>query len=511
MMPVLLIVFMITAPMLAATGCASTCRRRSRRKPVDQRSRSSSRCRRTGKLFLGRDEVALGPIAAAVRAKLGADRDRAIHLRGDREAAYGEMVAVMGQLSASGFAKVALITNARRAGATAPAQPLHRTEPRGSVAAHIRSLAVQPHWLRPAAVAAVIGLHAAVLFVVPWPGQEAVVTAPLAVVVVPQGAPMSSMETPPDPYRGCRGAPDVHRVGGQRRGRSRRDGGAHRADARAARRGHRDKARRDRRCASTGSRCARGHAAEPRRAHRPQGAARDPSGANRRARRSQRGEGGRNVSQDSPQQSTMPLNAAAEIASIDAQESKPPKTIMAASPQADQAAPVKPDQQAAPVAERTGPVQQAMRTEPNQAMVRDRPTVAILRSPTTRSPRRKKRRRSPRRTPWRRRAASASSPSRPSPNAGVAGSAASSTYRALVMAELNRRKFYPPGAREHGVVFVTFSVSSSGRVSSSHISRSSGVSALDGAVLQMMRSVSLPPPPDGSLSGTAPIRFAPPN
>jgi protein TonB len=178
-----------------------------------------------------------------------------------------------------------------------------------------------------------------------------------------------------------------------------------------------------------------------------------------------------------------------------------------ANPRADQAAPVKPE--LAPAAERTGPVQQAMRTEPNEAMVRGRPdrgdpTIANDKKPA----REKEEKKKPKARAMASTAASASSPSRPSPDAGVAGSAASATYRALVMAELNRRKFYPPDARDQrGVVVVTFAIGSSGSVTSSRISRSSGVSALDGAVLQMMRSVSLPPPPGGSFHATAPIRF----
>ena len=49
----------------------------------------------------------------AVRAKLGDDRERAIHLRGDREVSYGEVIAVVDQLAAGGFLKVALLANAR--------------------------------------------------------------------------------------------------------------------------------------------------------------------------------------------------------------------------------------------------------------------------------------------------------------------------------------------------------------------------------------------------------------
>jgi biopolymer transport protein ExbD/biopolymer transport protein TolR len=45
-----------------------------------------------------------------VRAKLGANASALIHLRGDREASYGEVVAVMDELARAGFVKIALIT-----------------------------------------------------------------------------------------------------------------------------------------------------------------------------------------------------------------------------------------------------------------------------------------------------------------------------------------------------------------------------------------------------------------
>ena len=75
--------------------------------------------------------------------------------------------------------------------------------------------------------------------------------------------------------------------------------------------------------------------------------------------------------------------------------------------------------------------------------------------------------------------------------------------------ELHRLKFYPSGARDvRGVAYVTFAIGSSGAVTSLSIGRSSGNSPLDGAVLQIMRSVSLPPPPPGgSFRATAPAHF----
>jgi biopolymer transport protein TolR len=121
-MLVLLIVFMITAPMLAA-GMRVDLPQAKSAQPVDPKEPVIITVQKDGKLFLGRDEIAAGQVAQTLRAKLGADRDRAIHLRGDRDVVYGEVVAVMDQLAANGFVKVALIANARGTqGAAAPAQ-----------------------------------------------------------------------------------------------------------------------------------------------------------------------------------------------------------------------------------------------------------------------------------------------------------------------------------------------------------------------------------------------------
>jgi periplasmic protein TonB len=95
--------------------------------------------------------------------------------------------------------------------------------------------------------------------------------------------------------------------------------------------------------------------------------------------------------------------------------------------------------------------------------------------------------------------------------AGAAtGAVSTATYRSLVIAELSRHKQYPPAALSGGVqgtVVVTFTIGPSGRVVGHTITRSSGSSALDGAVHRMMSAISLPPPPGGIYRATAPVEF----
>src|ERR1700730_4556529 len=115
-MLVLLIVFMITAPMLAA-GMIIDLPKAKSAQPLDPREPVIVTIAKGGKLYVGRDEVARAALAAAVRAKLGDDQNRQIYLRGDRDVIYGEIVAVMDQLALSGLAKMALVANASSAAA----------------------------------------------------------------------------------------------------------------------------------------------------------------------------------------------------------------------------------------------------------------------------------------------------------------------------------------------------------------------------------------------------------
>ena len=119
-MLVLLIVFMITAPMLAAGMLVDLPKAKSAR-PLDPREPVIITVAKDGKLYVGRDEVARPALTTAVRAKLGDDQNRQIYVRGDRDVIYGEIIAVMDQLALNGLVKMALVANA--SGATAVPSP----------------------------------------------------------------------------------------------------------------------------------------------------------------------------------------------------------------------------------------------------------------------------------------------------------------------------------------------------------------------------------------------------
>jgi protein TonB len=94
--------------------------------------------------------------------------------------------------------------------------------------------------------------------------------------------------------------------------------------------------------------------------------------------------------------------------------------------------------------------------------------------------------------------------------AGDAPRMSNAAYAALVSAEINRHKHYPPSARERGAtgsVGVVFSIGPSGAVTSHAITRSSGNGAIDAAVHQMLAVSRPPPPPGGYFRGSVVISF----
>jgi biopolymer transport protein ExbD/biopolymer transport protein TolR len=111
-MLVLLIVFMITAPMLAA-GMHVELPKAVAAQPLEPKQPVIVTVRKDGEIFVGKDEVARDQLIAALRASVDGDQDRIVHVRGDREARYGDIIAVMDQLASGGFDKVALLANAQ--------------------------------------------------------------------------------------------------------------------------------------------------------------------------------------------------------------------------------------------------------------------------------------------------------------------------------------------------------------------------------------------------------------
>jgi biopolymer transport protein TolR len=109
-MLVLLIIFMVTAPLLVAGVPVNL--PDSRAKPLEQQQKPVQiSLDTTGKIFVDDVEVPLpglpGKLASLPH---GADAPQ-IYLRADRSLDYGRVMTVMGELNRAGLNKVALVTN----------------------------------------------------------------------------------------------------------------------------------------------------------------------------------------------------------------------------------------------------------------------------------------------------------------------------------------------------------------------------------------------------------------
>ncbi|MFA6280077.1 MAG: protein TolR [Bdellovibrionales bacterium] len=107
-MLVLLIVFMVTAPLLTVAV------------PVDLPKAQAQSVRQDkeplvisidskGNVYLQESKSELDDLVAKLKAITGSNPDARIFVRGDRGVAYGRIMEVMGTINAAGFSKVALV------------------------------------------------------------------------------------------------------------------------------------------------------------------------------------------------------------------------------------------------------------------------------------------------------------------------------------------------------------------------------------------------------------------
>ncbi len=112
-MLVLLIIFMVTAPMLAA-GIKVNLPHARTAAPLEAKDPVVVVVARDGGVSVGKDSVSRDQLAATVKAKLGGSNG-VVQLRGDRQAAYGDVVSVMDDLAANGLTRIAIVSSGRSA------------------------------------------------------------------------------------------------------------------------------------------------------------------------------------------------------------------------------------------------------------------------------------------------------------------------------------------------------------------------------------------------------------
>src|SRR5246127_5636770 len=109
-MLVLLIIFMISAPLLTA-GIPLELPKTEASSIQDQSQPLSVSIRADGSVFLGEREVAFSNLAPELRAAAGPDSKKPIYVRADGKASYAAVAQVMAALSTSGFTSINLITD----------------------------------------------------------------------------------------------------------------------------------------------------------------------------------------------------------------------------------------------------------------------------------------------------------------------------------------------------------------------------------------------------------------
>lgn len=107
-MLVLLIVFMVAAPLMA-TGVPINLPKVQTKPLVDQKEPIAVTIDMDGRIFVDKREVASDDIIG-ILAENPDGKERRIHVRGDKTVPYGKVMEVMGLINSAGYTKVALVS-----------------------------------------------------------------------------------------------------------------------------------------------------------------------------------------------------------------------------------------------------------------------------------------------------------------------------------------------------------------------------------------------------------------
>ena len=109
-MLVLLIIFMVTAPLMS--NSVNVDLPKTTASPVSQDSEPLNvSVTADGRVYLQDAEIALPDLVTKLAAIAKDAKDRRIYVRGDKGITYGQMLEVMGTIITGGFTKVALLTD----------------------------------------------------------------------------------------------------------------------------------------------------------------------------------------------------------------------------------------------------------------------------------------------------------------------------------------------------------------------------------------------------------------
>ena len=109
-MLVLLIVFMVAAPLLTAGVTVDLPKAQAKSLPQDSKPLEIA-IDQNGAIFLADTEIAIDDLGARLTAIAWVRKDTRIYVRGDRRNDYGHMMQIIGAINGAGFTKVALLAD----------------------------------------------------------------------------------------------------------------------------------------------------------------------------------------------------------------------------------------------------------------------------------------------------------------------------------------------------------------------------------------------------------------
>jgi len=112
-MLVLLIVFMVAAPLMAVGVPVDLPKTAASSMPLEKKPITVT-VTNAGELSIDGDPVTMDALVATVAALAVEGADERLYVRGDATVAYGRIMEVMGELSAAGYAQIGLITERRQ-------------------------------------------------------------------------------------------------------------------------------------------------------------------------------------------------------------------------------------------------------------------------------------------------------------------------------------------------------------------------------------------------------------
>jgi biopolymer transport protein TolR len=124
-MLVLLIIFMVTAPLLTSSVNVDLPKAAASPSPQDDKPLTVS-VNAEGQVFLQDEPVEIGDLVAKLQAISQGNNDKKILVRGDKTNQYGRMIEVMTTISQGGFAHMSLLTDPSGGPAASAPRPAAR-------------------------------------------------------------------------------------------------------------------------------------------------------------------------------------------------------------------------------------------------------------------------------------------------------------------------------------------------------------------------------------------------